>query len=89
MEEEQYIVRLDISKLPTETNNQHALLIAEALLNICGLFQIWDEPQHGHRIFYVRMLPQDVPQAGIYWINVDLPIMPSTPWLEYKEAPAK
>jgi hypothetical protein len=77
MEEEQYLVRLDVKKLPNlKFAREHALKIAESLLQICGLIQIWDEPKHGRRIFYVRTKPQDVPQAGIHWIQVDdLPVM--------------
>lgn len=78
MEQEKYAVRLDISKLPTGNIQQHALLIAESLIHICGLIEIWDEPAHGYRIFYTRILPQDVTQAGVYWIGIDIPYKPST-----------
>ncbi len=65
-----HTVRLDMSKLPIGDNLQHALSISEALLHICGLIEIWVEPKHEHRIFCVRNLPQDVPQAGVYWLDV-------------------
>jgi hypothetical protein len=55
--------------MPTGDDAKHTIVIAERLLNICGLTKVWDEPEHGHRIFYVRSIPQDIPQAGIYWIE--------------------
>lgn len=68
---DQYTVRLDMLRLPTGDDNSRAITIATALIHICGLVKIWDEPKHGHRLFYVKAIPQDVPQAGVYWIKVD------------------
>lgn len=74
---ELYAVRLDMLKIPTGENEKHALTMAESLLHICTVVKIWEEPKNGHRIFYVRSLPQDVPQAGIHWIEEEILYMPT------------
>jgi hypothetical protein len=72
METDEYIVRLDMTRLPKDLeSNIQALSIAESLLNFCKAFEIWDEPSNKHRIFHTRIIPQDIPQVGIHWITVD------------------
>ncbi|MBY0205267.1 hypothetical protein [Paenibacillus cucumis (ex Kampfer et al. 2016)] len=61
-------VRLDFSRLE-EKHKEHSLAVAEALLKICGMSKIWEEPKHGYRIFKVEVIPEDVPQANLYWID--------------------
>jgi hypothetical protein len=80
--EKEYVVRLDESKLPSGDNHKHALSIAGSLIYICGVIKVWDEPKHGRRMFFVREIPQDVPQAGVHWIVEDLPQAHSNPWFE-------
>lgn len=68
--EVQHAVRLDMTKILTGENEGHTLKMAESLLNICGVIKVWDKPNTtDHRIFYVRSIPKDIPQAGIYWID--------------------
>lgn len=71
-----FTVRLDMDKILSGGNEKQTMIIAEAVLNICGVIKMWDEPRNGHRIFYTRTLPEDVPQAGVHWIKVELPVMP-------------
>lgn len=72
MGNEYITVRLDESRIPEEYLVQ-AYAIAENLLHICGLSKIFEEPQYGHKLFFVKEVPQDVPQAGLYWVEVTLP----------------
>lgn len=70
----EYHVYLDQRRLPLNDEAlTYAETIANALLNICKLIRIWDEPRYGRRIYTTKEIPQDVPQAGIYWIEVELP----------------
>lgn len=72
----QYHVYLDQKRLPLgEEELQYAETIATTLLYICKLSGIWDEPKYGKRIFTTKEIPQDVPQAGIYWIEVEMPTL--------------
>ena len=71
-----FTVRLALDMLPEGENREHALKVAEGLLRICGVYKQWVEPKHGHTIFYVKTMPQDVEQVGVYWVKVDLPQNP-------------
>lgn len=71
----EYIVYLDLTKLPSESKKlEHSAAIAQNLLNFCGVTQIWDEPRHNRRLFYVKELPQDIPQVGVHWIEANVPV---------------
>lgn len=72
-------VCLDQSKLPTE-NNGWSYKIAEALLHICGMTEVWDEPNYGKRVFRVEKMPEDVPQAGVHWNEVFVPTFTQPPF---------
>lgn len=65
-----HIVRLDMEKFPQDDRHPSALLIVNALFRICGLDHSWTEPRHKYNLHFVREIPQDIPQAGIYWIEV-------------------
>lgn len=80
-----HIVRLDRTKLPSGENLAPAYNIAESLICICGFIQVWEEPIHGHRLFFVKEVPQDVPQAGIFWIQTDVPRNPYKSLFEIEE----
>lgn len=70
----EYHVYLDERRLPLgQKELGFAQAIATTLLYICELSLIWDEPKHGRRIYTTKEIPQDVPQAGVYWIEVELP----------------
>lgn len=71
-------VRLDFSRIE-EKHKEQSLVLAEALLKICGVSTVWEEPKHGYRIFKVETTPEDVPQANVYWRDAsDVFIKP--PW---------
>lgn len=74
-------VRLDFSRIE-EKHKEQSLVLAEALLNICGVSTVWEEPKHGYRIFKVETMPEDVPQANVYWRDASDVFIKPPEWLK-------
>lgn len=73
-------VSLDTRTLLDVKHPKQSQQIAEALLEVCGVFQMWDDPRKMKRIWYVKTMPEDVPQAGVFWIKEEVMVFDYKPW---------
>lgn len=75
-----FYVSLNELSIPTGKNKEHAMSIAESLLNFCGVTEVRDDPKVGRRVFAVDTFPQDIPQVGIYWLEIVYPVYDYKPF---------
>jgi hypothetical protein len=79
---EEYTVALDEARFQTKGTLKYSTVIAESLLQICGLTKMWANPITHETVFFVKEIPNDIPQAGIYWKRIYLPSFQYSAWID-------